>query len=86
MLTSQAKLLSVYWLDEAPGPLEGGAKYLVFSDKDDKPGGPVCKLRTLKNPRQLEIVKSRRLCRCPGKILNLYPSDTIYQKVCMSSF
>ena len=36
-----------------------GIEHLVLSETDDKIGGPVCTLRTLKNPWQLEIAKSR---------------------------
>ena len=39
--------------------LIGGIEHLVLSEMDDKIGGPVCTLRRLKNPWQLEIVKSR---------------------------
>ena len=35
----------------------GRIEHLVFSDKDDKFGGPVCTLRTLKIPWQLKIEK-----------------------------
>ena len=39
----------------------GGIEHLVLSETDDKLGGPVCTLRTLKNPWQLEIEKSRTI-------------------------
>ena len=40
---------------QVPDPAVGRIKGLVFSDKDEKLGGPVSSLRTLKTPRQLEI-------------------------------
>ena len=47
----------------------GRIEHLVFSDKDDKFGGPVCTLRTLKIPWQLKIEKEQAYQgRCPGKI------------------
>ena len=46
----------------------GRIKRLVFSDKDEKLGGPVCTLRTLKTPWQLKIEgRVGDTCRLPGQ-------------------
>ena len=53
---------------QVPDPAVGKIKGLVFSDKDEKLGGPVCSLRTLKTPRQLEIEgRVGDICRLPGQ-------------------
>ena len=52
----------------------GRIKRLVFSDKDEKLGGPVCTLRTLKTPWQLKIEgRVGDTCRLPGQNSKLKP-------------
>ena len=60
-----------------PDPMVGGIKYLVLLEMDDKLGDPVCSLRTLKNPWQRKIEKSRPQGRCPGKIKSYYTEVTV---------
>ena len=53
---------------QVPDPWVGRIKRLVFSDKDEKLGGPVCTLRTLKTPWQLKIEgRVGDICRLPGQ-------------------